>query len=94
MYSKTTTIKNRTGLHARPASTFINTAKGFESKLTLRRTDGSTAKSDNAKSMVTLLTLALRQGEEVEIAGDGADEVEAVDTLIALLDSGFGELSE
>ena len=92
MYKKETIIKNTTGLHARPAAEFIKTAKTFQSKLAIQRTDGSVAKSTNAKSMVTLLTLALACGEHIEISGDGPDEVAAVDALIALVDSGFGEL--
>ena len=92
MYKKETVIKNATGLHARPAAEFIKAAKMFQSKLTIQRTDGSVAKSTNAKSMVTLLTLALACGERIEIGGDGPDEVEAVDALVALVDSGFGEV--
>ncbi|MEG1884214.1 MAG: HPr family phosphocarrier protein [Clostridia bacterium] len=92
MYRKETTIRNATGLHARPASEFINCAKGFSSALKIHRTDGTEAKSDNAKSMVTILTQAFSCGERVEIIGDGEDEVEAVDTLIRLIDGGFGEV--
>lgn len=91
MYSRKTTIKNRTGLHARPASDFINHAKQFESKLTIKRSEGEMAKTNNAKSMVTILSLGLACGEEVEICGEGIDEVTAVDSLINLIDSGFGE---
>ena len=91
MYKKETVIKNATGLHARPASEFIKKAKEFQSKLTIQRTDGSVAKNTNAKSMVTLLSLALACGEKVEISGEGSDEVVAVDTLVALIESGFGE---
>ena len=45
----------------------------------------------NAKSIIFLLSLGLCQGEEVEITAKGDDEQEAVDALIALIDSGFGE---
>lgn len=92
MYKKAVVIKNTTGLHARPASAFVNCAKSFSSKLTIRRTDGTSAKMDNAKSMVTLLASAFACGTCVEIAGDGPDEVEAVDALVALVQSGFGEV--
>lgn len=92
MYKRVTTIVNKTGLHARPASEFIKCAKNFESKLSIHRVNDTSAKSDNAKSMVTTLTLALGKGEQVEICGEGVDEVTAVDTLIELIDSGFGEL--
>lgn len=92
MYKKETVIKNATGLHARPAAEFIKKAKEFQSKLAIQRADGSVAKNTNAKSMVTLLTLALACGDRIEISGEGPDEVEAVDALIALVDSGFGEV--
>ena len=92
MISKEVVINNQVGLHARPAADFIKKAKEYQSKLTIQRTDGSVAKNTNAKSMVTLLTLALACGDRIEISGDGPDEVDAVDALIALVDSGFGEV--
>jgi phosphocarrier protein HPr len=89
MYGKSTVIKNHSGLHARPASEFIACAKGFHSKITIRRADGG--ESVNAKSIVLLLSLGLGRGERVEICAIGEDEVEAVDALVELIDSGFGE---
>lgn len=89
MYSKRTVIKNKTGLHARPASEFIAMASKFQSRLTIKKL--SEDEDANAKSIVMLLSLGLAQGEEVEIVAKGEDEVEAVDKLIALIDSKFGE---
>lgn len=89
MYSKKTVIKNRTGLHARPASDFIGLASKYKSKIVIRKVDDE--EEANAKSIVMLLSLGLGQGEEVEIYAKGEDEVEAVDALVALIDSGFGE---
>jgi len=89
MYNKTTTISNKTGLHARPASEFVNCAATFEADITITKL--SENKSANAKSVVKLLMLGITQGEEVEIKAEGADETTAVDTLINLLNSGFGE---
>lgn len=91
MYSKRTILKNRTGLHARPASDFVNTAKNFNSKITIMRV-GEEDERANAKSIIMLLSLGLAQGETVEVAAEGEDETKAVDTLIELIDSGFGEL--
>lgn len=89
MYKKTTTIINDTGLHARPASDFVKAAGKFSSKITIKRAgDDSEA---NAKSIVFLLSLGLGKGTEVEIAATGDDEQEAVDALVALIESGFGE---
>ena len=89
MYKKRTTIKNKTGLHARPASEFIAMASKFSSRITIKKL--SEDEDANAKAIVMLLALGLAQGEEVEIVAKGDDEVEAVDSLIALIDSKFGE---
>lgn len=89
MYTKDTVIKNKTGLHARPASEFVKCAKQFSSVVSIGRVDNPTMV--NAKSIVMLLTLALAQGSYVKIQAEGDDEQMAVDTLIALIDSGFSE---
>ena len=91
MYSKQTTIANITGLHARPASDFIAAANKFKSDITIRRLQGEDLEEANAKSIVHLLTLGLSQGEDVEISAEGDDEQLAVDSLIDLIDSKFGE---
>lgn len=90
MYQKTVTVKNSTGLHARPASLFIAEAKKFESHITIGRAGEET--SVNAKSMVKLLTLGICQGQQVVLSGEGADEAAAVDALASMIESGFGEL--
>ncbi len=89
MYSRVTTIKNKTGLHARPAAEFVAAAGKFKCRLTIRRTSEEDAA--NAKSIIRLLAAGLAFGEEVELAGSGDDEQQAVDSLIELIDSGFGE---
>ncbi len=91
MYKRSTTIANPTGLHARPASDFIQATKEFQSKIMIKRPEDSDDDACNAKSIVSLLALALDQGEQVEIYAEGEDEQQAVDTLIALIDSRFGE---
>lgn len=89
MYQKTTTIKNPSGLHARPASEFIACAKKFSSKVTIGRENDQ--ERVNAKSIVLLLSLGLSQGESIEISATGDDESEAVNALVDLVGSGFGE---
>lgn len=90
MIRRQTTIKNDTGLHARPASEFVLKAKSYESKITIRNMqEGSEAV--NAKSMLRLLAEGLGQGANIEITAEGPDELEAVDALIELIDAGFGE---
>jgi phosphocarrier protein len=90
MVSAQTKIVNKTGLHARPASAFVMKAKEFESAVTLKNldTDGNAV---NANSIMLILAQGLSQGTNIEIAADGPDEQKAVDELVALIDSGFGE---
>lgn len=90
MYKKTVAVQNSSGLHARPAAVFIAEAKKFQSDITLCRMGESAG--INAKSMVKLLSLGIHQGEKLEISAEGEDEIAAVDALIALIESGFGEL--
>ena len=90
MYSKQTTVVNKAGLHARPASEFVMKAKSFTADVTVRNMDKNGA-AVNAKSIVRLLGEGLGAGTKIEIAAEGADEKAAVDALVALVDSGFGE---
>ena len=90
MLSKTVTVKNASGIHARPASLFVQKASGFESDITVRNV---TSKSDakDAKSILMVMSLAMSCGSEVEISAEGADEEAAVNALVELIDSGCGE---
>ena len=90
MVSKQTTIINATGLHARPASVFVSEAKKFESNVTIKNVDKDSAPV-NAKSIMMILAAGLGTGTKIEIACDGAVEQAALDALIALVESGFGE---
>lgn len=90
MYSKTVTIVNATGLHARPASEFVLEAKKFASKVFIQPV-GSAGAPINAKSMVRLLSVGIAKGTEVEISAEGEDEQQAVEALVALVQTGFGE---
>lgn len=90
MYSKKIRIRNYTGLHARPASEFVECAANYNSKIKICRA-GQEEESVNAKSIVLLLTLGLCKGEEAIISANGSDEAEAVEALAALIESGFGE---
>lgn len=90
MVSKQTTIINATGLHARPASVFVSEVKKYQSKITIRNVDKDSAPV-KANSIMMVLAAGLGTGTNVEIAADGPDEQEALDALIALIDSGFGE---
>lgn len=74
------TLTNGAGLHARPASLFAQAAQRFSATVTVR-TD---SKQANAKSMLSLLSLGAKQGDEVMICAEGPDAEEAVSTLVEL----------
>lgn len=90
MVSKQTTIINATGLHARPASQFVSEAKKHACAVTIKNVDKGTAPV-NAKSIMMILAAGLGTGTTIEIACNGEGEQEALDALVALIDSGFGE---
>ncbi|MDR1620202.1 MAG: HPr family phosphocarrier protein [Clostridiales bacterium] len=90
MYSKTTTIRNKTGLHMRPATEFVAVANQFRSQIQIGR--AGTDDAGNAKSLVMLLKLALTQDTLAELRAEGPDEQEAVDTLVSMIDNGFDDI--
>ncbi len=87
MKRKEVEIRNKLGLHARPASLVVKLAGKFESEIQLIKEDTEI----NAKSILGVMMLAAGPGQKVTITADGSDEVEAVDAIASLIDSGFGE---
>jgi phosphotransferase system HPr (HPr) family protein len=87
MESEKVVISNDTGLHARPASIFVNTAAKFKSDLTISKGE----KKVNAKSILSVLGLGVAKGSEITLSADGPDEKEAISKLIGLIQSGFNE---
>ncbi len=87
MTSKDIIIKNSVGLHARPATFFIQKANTYKSSIWVECGD----RRANAKSLLGVLSLAIVNGTKVTLIADGPDEVEALDGLCALIDSGFDE---
>lgn len=87
MVSKEVTILNATGLHARPASMFVQTAGKFKSDVNVIK-DGNTI---NAKSIMGIMAAGISQGTVVDIQANGPDEQEAVDVLVQLINDKFGE---
>lgn len=87
MISETITITNETGLHARPASVFVNTASKFRSELMLQKGE----KQVNAKSILGVLSLGISKGTEISISAEGPDEEEAIRALLELASSNFNE---
>ncbi len=90
MYSRKTTIINKSGLHARPASDLTLKAKEFASEITIVNLDKE-SREINVKSILKVLAAAIPMGARVEIRAEGDDERAAVDALVHLIDSGFGE---
>jgi phosphocarrier protein len=90
MYKKTMTVINASGLHARPGSDFVHAAAKFTSKITIRRLDEE-EDPVNAKSIAFVLSLGIGREIAVELAAEGPDEREAVDSLAAFIESGLGE---
>lgn len=82
-------INNRLGLHARAAARFVHAANGFRSKISVSR-DGRTM---DGKSILGILLLAASQGTWLEVTAEGEDEVAAMEALVSLVSSGFGEES-
>lgn len=87
MYKKEVVILSKTGLHARPASEFTKTASKFNSDIFVEFKD----KKYNAKSIVHIMTAGISFGSKICIAADGDDEGEAVNKLVGLIESNFGE---
>ena len=87
MTQKTVVVKNKLGLHARPASQFIKTAAGFKSKITVTK-EGESA---SAKSITSILLLEVKKDDKITISADGIDEENAVNALADLINSKFGE---
>lgn len=87
MISREVTIKNNVGLHARPATFFIQKANTFKSSIWVERED----RRINAKSLLGVLSLGIVKGMTITIIADGQDEEEAIEGLAALVDTGFNE---
>jgi PTS hybrid protein len=81
--SATVELVNESGLHARPAAEFVKAAAKHEARVRVNGVD--------AKSLLAIMALALPQGASVTVEADGPDAQDAVDTLVALVRSGFGE---
>ena len=87
MYLKDVTVKNQVGLHARPATLFIQKANEFKSSVWVEKEE----RRVNAKSLLGVLSLGIVGGTTIRIIADGVDEQAAVDSLVKLVDSAFAE---
>ena len=87
MITRDITINNAIGLHARPATFFIQKAMAYQASIWVEKED----RRVNAKSLLGVLSLGVAQGMTIKLIADGSDEEDALNGLEALIRSGFGE---
>ena len=87
MVTKDVTITNNIGLHARPATFFIQKANTFQSSIWIEKDE----RKVNAKSLLGVLSLGIAKGMTISIIADGKDESNAIDGLVDLIQTGFVE---
>lgn len=87
MYMKEAVVNNQVGLHARPATFFIQKANEYKSSIWVEKDE----RRVNAKSLLGVLSLGIVKGTAINLIADGADEKEAVEALVELISSNFSE---
>lgn len=85
MFVKEIVVQNQVGIHARPATFFIQKANEYKSSIWIERDE----RKANAKSLLGVLSLGVTKGVRVTISADGPDEEEAVNSLVELISSDF-----
>jgi len=86
-------VPNPSGIHARPATLFVQTAARFSSKVTIENLDRG-GRAVNAKSLLMVLSAGVSRGHRIRIAAEGQDEAEAISALETAVASGLGESLE
>lgn len=87
MYSKEVVVQNQVGLHARPATFFIQKANEFKASIWVEKEE----RRVNAKSLLGVLSLGIVGNTAIRVIADGVDEETAVEALVKLVESGFAE---
>ena len=87
MFVKDVQVQNQVGLHARPATFFIQKASEYKSSIWVEEDESRV----NAKGLLGVLSLGIVGGTTIRIIADGADEEQAVNGLVKLVESGFSE---
>ena len=90
MLTQRATLTNQVGLHARPATFFIQKANEFKASIWIERDE----RKVNAKSLLGVLSLGVVKGGEINLIADGEDEAEAIAALMHLIETNFGEGTE
>jgi phosphocarrier protein len=84
---QTVVIRNKIGLHARPAALLVKTASGFSCEIMLVKGE----KIVNAKSMLAIMSAGIKQNDIISVRVDGEKEAQALEAVVALINSGFSE---
>jgi phosphocarrier protein len=87
MIEREVTVKNKAGIHTRPASMIVRTASRFDADVYIQKDDYEI----NGKSVIGVMTLAAEQGATLTLIFEGDDEEEAAEAVVALFEDGFGE---
>ena len=87
MVKENVTITNNIGLHARPATFFIQKANSYKASIWIEKDD----RKVNAKSLLGVLSLGIAKGMTVTLIAEGADEAVAIDGLVELVQNSFAE---
>ena len=87
MFMKETTVNNQVGLHARPATFFIQKANEYKSSIWVEKDN----RRVNAKSLLGVLSLGIVKGTAINLIADGPDEEAAINALVELINSEFSE---
>lgn len=85
MFVKEVVVQNQVGLHARPATFFIQKANEYKSSIWVEKDE----RKVNAKSLLGVLSLGITKGLSISIIAEGSDEEEAVNSLVSLVSSDF-----
>jgi phosphotransferase system HPr (HPr) family protein len=94
MAEATVEVRNPSGLHARPAATFVKAAARFTCDIRVTNMTRNPEKSGSAKSVLGVLGLGVVRGHTIRISAEGDDADAAVSTLIGMVDTGLGEQVE
>ena len=87
MFSKEVLVSNQVGLHARPATFFIQRANEYKASIWVEKEE----RKVNAKSLLGVLSLGITRGVNIIISAEGPDEEQAVNSLVELITSNFAE---
>lgn len=87
MVKKEVIVENETGLHARPASVFVQEAENYEAEITISKGE----EEANAKSIMGVMSLGVDEETKITIQAEGSEAEEAVNNLVELVQNNFGE---